>query len=35
MSMVEPPTAGQRDRGLQLPRAAAVTLRPPHRYNTP
>jgi hypothetical protein len=35
MSMVEAPTAGQRDYAPQLPRAAAVTLRPPHRYNTP
>jgi hypothetical protein len=35
MSMVEAPTAGQRDCGPQLPPAAAVTLRPPHRYNTP
>src|ERR1700720_4787944 len=34
MSMVEAPTAGQRDCGRQLPRAAAVTLRPPDRYNT-
>jgi hypothetical protein len=34
MSMVKAPTAGQRDCGRQLPRAAAVTLRPPDRYNT-
>src|SRR5437773_10131185 len=33
--MVEAPTAGQRAPGPQPPPPAAVTLRAPHRYNTP